>query len=69
MPDLTDFNLFINSVIVEEEIELAPSGGRDRRESPEPKPGNQNWLTLRKREVLLSRVSIYIVFMFVACHR
>jgi uncharacterized membrane protein YkgB len=27
------------------------------------------WSTPRKREVLLSRISIYIVFMFVSCHR
>ena len=29
----------------------------------------ENWLTFRKREALLSRISIYIVFMFVSCHR
>ena len=29
----------------------------------------ENWLTFRKREALLSRISIYIVFMFIMCHR
>ena len=55
----------------EEDIELAPldQRGQERREFTAEQKKNQNWLNLRKREVLLSRVSIYIVFIFVTCHR
>ena len=31
--------------------------------------GKKNWSTLRRREVVLSKISIYIVFMFISCHR
>jgi hypothetical protein len=48
-------------------IELAAAANDG---SPDPTNKKQeNWMTFRKREALLSRISIYIVFMFVSCHR
>jgi hypothetical protein len=40
---------------------------KKRRETE--RKGKKNWSTLRRREVILSKVSIYIVFMFISCHR
>jgi hypothetical protein len=42
---------------------------KDSKSRKKDEGHKKNWSTLRRREVILSKISIYIVFMFISCHR